>query len=247
MCRCNINHGVLTEGLPEFDLVKEFHEANKTYFDGKLQLSFELAYKTKANSFGWVRAKHRSRGRRILSATVLGLYITSKYKLTREQFLSTFLHEMIHVYMLQHAHEFSWQGGYHGWEWQRMADQISKQSGVPITKEESSADYEHSEPIKEYIAIIKLDKNAIGDRFMATAMYTASMWKKYEAQVYQGIERYKEKYPHLDVYVIKTNDPELIKYGRFSRQDYAQFYLVPKDKVQRVIDIVKKATPIKQY
>jgi hypothetical protein len=159
---------------PEFDLDKEFSEANRKYFNGKLE-KIPLEYANMSGRLGVVKARVRKSGTRIEYAEIDRLVINSRYKFTREQFLSTFLHELCHVLMLQSPTDFRWSGGYHGTEWRRLADTISRKSGVPITVDSGEALFDMHDLKTPIVVMMKFKGSS---SVVGCAYTTMSIWNK---------------------------------------------------------------------
>lgn len=176
MCTCiDINELQLIEdgSQPDFNLDNEFAEANRKYFKGMLK-KIPMEYKHLTGKLGLVKAKvRRDSSKRIVKAFPVVLQMTDQFNYTREQFLSTFLHELCHLFMLQDAGKYSWSGGYHGREWQKLADTVSKKSGVPITKDEHTGKYDTKDLPSPVVAFAKFSGGHI-----SIAYTTKSIWSR---------------------------------------------------------------------
>jgi len=206
MCAGHIFEAQLTEGAPDYNLDHEFDDANYKYFGGAL-VRIVLKYAPMTKRLGFVKATINKNGRRLNSADIQFLAINNRYEYTYEQFLSTFLHELIHVYMLQNVSDYNWYGGYHGNEWQRMADKISSQSGVKITAISDGTDYVYDKSaVKEMIVLIaKMKSGTYGIGFT-----TPAIWNKNKIE---WEERLQTRKNIMNTFVIKTVDPTPLKFA----------------------------------
>lgn len=219
--------------MPKFDLHQEFDDANQKYFDGKLR-PIEMKFERNISPLGRVRATVNKTGQRINYANIMYLGINDKYDYTREQFLSTFLHELCHVYMLQQADQYRWSGGYHGYEWQRLADDVSSKSGIPITAVESTAvGYAHSDTAKvqRYVIITKYP-SAKGTQFIV-AWTTPSVWAKIGTEVMSYLNSRPDGIKSM---VFRTDDPEVDKYAKKFVKARPQFYNINPEAALKYIE-----------
>jgi len=83
-----------------FNIVKEFHKYNKLIFNNELVLDFPLRWGSLKRSMGLV--KFISDGRTKSPLNVVSLTLSNVYDFTPENFRDTLIHEMIHVYTVQH-------------------------------------------------------------------------------------------------------------------------------------------------
>jgi hypothetical protein len=124
-----------------FDLYEVFHSVNSEYFDNKLVLNFEIKWVNTSSSHGSVKSTVRKDGRtdKIIWADVKELRLSKIYEdVSDDEFMNTFIHECIHILMLQNVDDYSWIGGYHGIEFMDIARDLNKRFGLKIDSKETS-------------------------------------------------------------------------------------------------------------
>lgn len=114
-----------------YDLQEWYDHWNQKLFGSELN-PVRLRY-SDMKQLGKTKAYTRkSRGRVTDVESIEWLAISKMYEMPEEVFHATLIHEMIHVYMLQNHEDFTWEGGYHGSEFKRLADEKSNQSGHDV-------------------------------------------------------------------------------------------------------------------
>ena len=118
------------DGL-SYDLQSWYDHWNSKLFGGKLD-SIRLRY-SNMKQLGKTKAYTRGKRGRVREVeSIEWLAISKMYDMPEEVFHATLIHEMIHVYMLQNHEQFTWEGGYHGPEFKKLAKEKSRESGYDI-------------------------------------------------------------------------------------------------------------------
>lgn len=236
MCKTIVEHGLrlLEAGKqPNFNLSDEFKKANDKYFNGELT-EIPMRYTKLKDAFGKVRAmvKKKRGGAGFIEVNLTELLITNVYDFTEEQFLSTFLHELCHVYMLQNFREYSFIGGYHGVEWKALSKRVSNESGIPITVDETPDGYipfEDPKPKKTEPYVVILKKRA-DSPFAAVSWTSLSVWNKkgddWINTYMSGLDMYNR--PTTDKHIVLlTNDPRPEMYAKKAIQRPVMYKIDP--------------------
>ena len=107
-----------------------FDKFNNDYFDGKLVKS-TICYNSKLRN---ARGMFEVRGicDEVSVRTQYTIYISPKY-MSKEWYLATLLHEMIHLYICCFYPKEFWHGKEeHGTMFKKIANELTKKSGLPI-------------------------------------------------------------------------------------------------------------------
>lgn len=114
----------------ESDWMSEyFDKFNNDYFDGKL-VKGTIWYNNKLRN---ARGMFQVRGitDEVCVRTQYTIYISPKYA-SKEWYLGTLLHEMIHLYICCFYPNEFWHGEEHGTMFKKIANELTKKSGLPI-------------------------------------------------------------------------------------------------------------------
>ena len=154
-----------------YDLNAEFVKWNKKLFDNKLILNFPLRWVNSKQHIAFVDGLKRRDKFRNITYEVTGLNMTDKFVLNQEQFSSIFIHELIHVYLMQtNVTDY---GGQHGLYFMKELHRINGMGyNIPVSEDAMSLKLANVENIKPTNFILLQKFN--GD----DAQYSFGLFKK---------------------------------------------------------------------
>jgi hypothetical protein len=140
-----------------YNIQAKYDKFNLLYFEGKLPkvpVSFEplkgvagvVKYTTRRLGAA-LTAREVRMGKENLSLNpeTVRLILSNRFKRSEEDLDSTLLHEMIHVFFLMVANDLREN---HGWKFERMRIEISRASGIDVTRTEAMGDRELTDETK---------------------------------------------------------------------------------------------------
>lgn len=110
-------------------LYSKFDKFNEMFFDNELPPIKILVNRTK-NTMGTFRYAIRREGRRVVEETPKHITISKYYDVTEKELNETLIHEMIHYYI---CYKKISDNNAHGYQFQKLAKQISDSSEYNIT------------------------------------------------------------------------------------------------------------------
>ena len=110
-------------------LYSKFDKFNEMFFDNELPPIKLLVNRTK-NTMGTFRYAIRREGRRVVEETPKHITISKYYDVTEKELNETLIHEMIHYYI---CYKKISDNNAHGYQFQKLAKQISDSSEYNIT------------------------------------------------------------------------------------------------------------------
>ena len=203
---------LLSESLEDtIDLQAEFDKANKKYFGGKLK-HIPVKFSSSKNKKGHVSIEVTKMRNRITNMVAHDLNI-NKY-IHPDHFMTTLLHEMAHLYMIQNFRDFHWRDGYHGREWVEITQRLERESGVPgisnPTSNDETMDYSNLPELKKpfYIVVFTMP----GDRTDTFMALSESAWGSFD-ELFTRVLRRATKYTSYESF-----DPALAQSMKVSRK-----------------------------
>jgi hypothetical protein len=142
---------IASASVNSYDIQATARELNDKYFEGKLDLGFEMRYGNIARDLGKVKATRLGD-----KAEVTELVISGKYRMDSSLFEKIMAHELIHVKLLQERAGYDF-GGAHGVFFQAEVDRIKGMGlDVPLSEDLPEGIEYTSEELKTPVyAIIK--------------------------------------------------------------------------------------------
>jgi len=199
----------------EINLQAEYNHLNQLLFKGKLP-NVPLKWTKSKKWIGQVSAGAKAKmifGRKEVdpdSVRVTGLKISDFYTLTKEQFLTTLAHEMIHVYFL--AIEKNWEES-HGADFQAVAHNKSSILGIeiPLSEEPSILKIATPKQGKEFGVVVFTPEDPEDDRAGILVTKPETMKREWETlKDALGFSRltiagYFSSNPELQTYTIRKH------------------------------------------
>lgn len=224
---------ILKESPKErFDLKREFDILNRKLFKNQLT-PVKLGWSRSKNVLGAVRVlTQRSDYGKKDYYKIKDLKITTVYEFTREQFLATLAHEMIHVYMLQNDMVHSG-ADYHGYEFEHLVKEKEKILGFKINRTESPSELEltNTKPLSKEVLVAILHMNNNKDFILIFKSLNDREFQILHKRIkigyrnLQSVEYYESRSPELRKYTLKR------KMTRNLSSEYAD---------RSIIDSIKK-------
>lgn len=137
----------LTENNDRYSLEHKFDYYNQHLFSNAIP-KIPITW-VPTRGFGGM-TYYSSNGRRILPGT-LRIEISTAFKKTEQQLDSILIHEMIHAYLAVTTGDGD---GKHSYRFQAWAHELSKKSGIPISKKDDISSYELADAEKVLTTVV---------------------------------------------------------------------------------------------